>query len=84
MVISCCPDVSVKFAKIAKPALRFQYGKKKNGQWYWHIRSRNGEIIANGEGYKRERSVRHVWLVLITHCGDMDIAKFSAPLKRSR
>ena len=36
-----------------KQYLRFQYGKKKNGQWYWHVRAKNSEIIAQGEGYKR-------------------------------
>lgn len=25
-----------------------------NGQWYWHLRARNGQIIAtSGESYKR-------------------------------
>jgi uncharacterized protein YegP (UPF0339 family) len=48
----------------AKPKLRFQYGKKKNGQWYWHIRARNSEIIAQGEGYKRVAGVKKVLRIL--------------------
>lgn len=25
--------------------------------WYWHLRARNGEIIAQGEGYATKRAV---------------------------
>ncbi len=47
-----------------KRPLRFQYGRHKNGQWYWHIRAGNSEIIAEGEGYKRKAGVLKVWRIL--------------------
>lgn len=25
--------------------------KGKDEQWYWHVRSRNGQVIAQSEGY---------------------------------
>jgi len=28
----------------------------KDGQWYFHIVARNGEIVAQSEGYKRRQS----------------------------
>ena len=59
MAPSCC---TVKIHR--SDALRFQYGKNKNGQWYWHIRARNSEIIAQGEGYKRRASVLKVFSLL--------------------
>jgi len=31
------------------------YRSKKNGQWYWRLRSRNGrKITTGGEGFKRK------------------------------
>lgn len=24
-----------------------------DGEWYWHMRGANGEIVAQGEGYKK-------------------------------
>ncbi len=56
MTPKCC-----KSECSAKPKLRFQYGKKKNGQWYWHVRAKNSEIIAQGEGYKRVAGVLRVY-----------------------
>lgn len=44
--------------------LRFEYGKKKNGQFYWHVKAANGEIVAQGEGYKRRASVIKVFHLL--------------------
>jgi len=44
--------------------VRFEYGKKKNGQFYWHIKAKNGEIIAQGEGYKRRAGVLKVFNLL--------------------
>lgn len=32
---------------------RFEVWKNKAGEWQWHLKARNGEIIASGEGYKR-------------------------------
>jgi len=35
--------------------MKFEYWKAKDGQWYWHLKARNGRIIAYaGEGYKRK------------------------------
>lgn len=48
----------------SKHALRFQYGKNKRGQWYWHLRAKNGEIVAEGEGYKSHRSVMKLYHLL--------------------
>ncbi len=47
-----------------KRPLRFQYGRRKDGLWYWHIRAGNSEIVAEGEGYKRKGGILKVWLVL--------------------
>lgn len=27
------------------------------GEWYWHLKAPNGEIIASGEGYKTKAGV---------------------------
>jgi len=35
---------------------KFEYGKGKDGQWYWHLKAKNAEIVACGEGYKSRRS----------------------------
>lgn len=73
---TCCTAGTTCVSAVAgKPALRFQYGKKKNGQWYWHIRARNGEIIAEGEGYKREASVTKLWARLVSGCRMMELTK---------
>lgn len=61
----------------AKPALRFQYGKNKRGQWYWHIRAKNGEIIAEGEGYKRVLKIHNLFDLLHEGCGNMSITNLS-------
>ena len=26
----------------------------KSGDWYWHLRARNGEIMCQSEGYRRK------------------------------
>lgn len=36
-------------------------------RWYWHLRARNGEIIAHGEGYRNKvDAMRAVDLVCST------------------
>lgn len=50
----------------SKHALRFQYGKGKDGLWYWHLRARNGEIISEGEGYKTKRGALKVYRLIST------------------
>lgn len=27
-----------------------------DGLWYWHVQTRNGEVIAHGEGYTRRNT----------------------------
>lgn len=34
------------------------YRNATNRQFYWRLRARNGQIIAQGEGYKRKGSAR--------------------------
>jgi len=70
----CCTP---KSAKVSAGSLRFQYGKKKNGQWYWHIRAKNSEIIAQGEGYKRSRSCIHVAQLLLEGMEHMSVTEIS-------
>lgn len=40
--------------------MKYEYWKAKNGNWYWHLKGGNGEIIAQGEGYTTKQSVLHV------------------------
>lgn len=36
------------------------YKSKKDGEWYWRFKAKNGEVIArSSEGYKNERDCRH-------------------------
>ena len=44
--------------------LRFEYGKKSDGLFYWHVKAANGEIVAQGEGYKRKAGVVKVFHLL--------------------
>ncbi len=48
-----------------KKKLRFEYGKNPDGQWYWHIKAGNREIVAQGEGYKARAGVLKVYGVLV-------------------
>lgn len=47
-----------------KRPLRFEYGKNDDGKFYWHVRSGNGEIICQGEGYQRGAGVLKVFNLL--------------------
>ncbi len=47
-----------------KRPLRFEYGKRDDGQFYWHIKSPNGEILAQGEGYQRRAGVLKLYHTL--------------------
>ena len=43
------------------------FKSKTNNQWYWHLKSANHKIIANGEGYiNKEDCVNAVYLVMDT------------------
>lgn len=50
---------------MSKHTIRFQIGRsKKNREFYWRIRAANGEIIAQGEGYKRRAGAQRVFDIL--------------------
>lgn len=66
----CC---KAKLVSAPQLYLRFQYGKKKNGQWYWHVRAKNSEIIAQGEGYKRKAGPLRVYDILFAMDGRASI-----------
>lgn len=39
--------------------MRFQYFQGRDEQWYWHLRARNGRIVADGaEGYSTKSNVK--------------------------
>ena len=46
--------------------------------WYWHIRARNGEVVAQGQGYKRKRDLLHA-IKLVQSSSDAEIALVKAP-----
>jgi uncharacterized protein len=39
--------------------MRFEIYKSK-GEWRWRLKARNGEVIANGEGYKNKIDCRAI------------------------
>lgn len=44
----------------------YQVFQGRDGQWYFRIKSANGKIIAQSEGYTRERSAHRAARRLIT------------------
>lgn len=34
--------------------MRFEIFQGKNGQWYWRLKARNNQIVAQSEGYTRK------------------------------
>lgn len=38
--------------------MKFEVWKSK-GHWYWHLKAANGEIIAQGQPYKRKTDLMH-------------------------
>ncbi len=40
--------------------MRFIIYRDKKKEWRWHIKAKNGKIIAHGESYKRRSSVYNV------------------------
>jgi uncharacterized protein len=36
--------------------MRYEYWKAHNGNWYWHLKAANHEIIAHGEGYSTKEN----------------------------
>lgn len=37
----------------------YQKWKADDGNWYWHLRAANHEIISHGEGYVGEQNCDH-------------------------
>ncbi|HEY5779860.1 MAG TPA: YegP family protein [Terrimicrobiaceae bacterium] len=31
----------------------------RDGEWYWHFKAKNGELVASGEGYKNKSDCLH-------------------------
>ena len=58
-----------------KRKLRFEYGKHRDSLWYWHIKSGNNEIIAQGEGYKSRSSVLKVAGLLIGFLSEAELVR---------
>jgi uncharacterized protein YegP (UPF0339 family) len=86
---SCCDLSKSVVCCNAKPDLRFQFGKNRRGLWYWHIRARNGEIIAQGEGYKRVAKIDRLFELLHDGAGMMTKTNLSPaiigkPMARKR
>jgi uncharacterized protein YegP (UPF0339 family) len=43
-----------------KTTMTFEYWQsEKDSAWYWHLKSGNGETIAQGEGYARKEDCLH-------------------------
>lgn len=41
--------------------MKYEYWKSaQNGNWYWRLKAANGEVIANGEGYRNKADVLSV------------------------
>jgi uncharacterized protein len=57
-----------------RPKLRFEYGKKKDGQFYWHLKAANGQIVAQGEGYKTGASCLKVFALLRDHMAKAEVS----------
>ena len=34
-----------------------RYWRSESGDWRWHLRAANGEIVASGEGYRTKAGV---------------------------
>jgi len=32
----------------------------KDSQWYWNVKSSNGEVVCQSEGYKRKSDAKHI------------------------
>ena len=45
----------------------FEYWKAQDGNWYWHLKGANHEIVAQGEGYVTKHGVEHA-ITLVKSC----------------
>lgn len=56
-----------------KAKLRFEIYRGIDRQFYFRIKSRNGKIIAQSEGYKRKRSAEDTVNLIIEHAIKADV-----------
>jgi uncharacterized protein YegP (UPF0339 family) len=48
----------------------FKIKQGKNGDYYWHIKAKNGEIVADGsEGYKTTQGLKNGFKSLLENIG---------------
>lgn len=53
--------------------MKAEIWKGRDGNWFWHIKGRNGEIVCSSEGYTRRSSAkRSLWNFLVG-CGDVRV-----------
>jgi uncharacterized protein YegP (UPF0339 family) len=43
---------------------KYEIWKNTKGQWYWHFKAGNGEIVAGGEGYVKQADCVHAITLL--------------------
>jgi len=36
----------------------FYWKSEANGQWYWHLKAKNGRVIASGGGFNNKQNVK--------------------------
>ena len=73
-------------SKKQKTALSFQRFQGANKQWYWRLRSKNNKIVAQSEGYTRERDcVRSILKIqkLATHMAAANVEDIQESTLRS-
>jgi len=44
--------------------LKFEYGQNDAGNFYWHVKAGNREIVCQGEGYERKAGILGVYRAL--------------------
>ena len=40
--------------------MKFEIYKGRNGKWFWRLKAKNHETIANGQGYSKKADCLHV------------------------
>lgn len=56
--------------------MKYEIWKATDGNWYWHLKAGNNEIIATGEGYTTKQSVLHV-IQMVATSGDAKVYNLS-------
>lgn len=49
--------------------MKFEVWQNKGGSWCWHLKAKNGEIIATGEAYVSRSSVLHAINLVVETTG---------------